>query len=86
MFFGYDATVIGGIFRVAAVPLGQYFLGFLHELSLHLLRAEHVVGSDAGLTGVQEFAPQHTFHRDVYVGSLVDEDRAVKFEHNKEKN
>lgn len=82
MFFVYDTTEIGGIFRVASVPLRHYFLGFFHELSLYFLRAEYVVGSDASLTSVQKFAPQHTFHRYIDVGSLVDEDRAVKCKDN----
>jgi hypothetical protein len=55
-----DSAEIGALLDVIAIPLLQHNFRLLQELLLRLLAAQNVVGCDARLTGIDEFAPQHS--------------------------
>lgn len=71
-----DPAEISGLLGIRAVPLTEDLLGGLHKLVLDLLGAQDVVGSDAGLTWVDELAPQHSLGGYHDVTRVVDVDRA----------
>lgn len=72
----YDSAEVWRVLRVLSVPGIQYVLGSLHELPLHLLGAQDIVGSYAGLPRVDQLAPQYPLHCYVHVRRAVDVDRA----------
>lgn len=78
MFVGYDTAQICSNFRVLSIPLLQYGLGSLYELTLYLLRTQNVVGRNARLASVQQFAPHYSLDSDIDIGGAIDENGTVR--------
>ena len=72
-----DAGKIVAGLRVGAIELLDVSADGGNEFVVHRSLDQYVVGSDAGLAGVHEFAPSDAAGGDLHVGMTTDKCRAL---------